>query len=60
MSHHIKKCKECKKIISQCRCMDCNKEILTDICEECRKTLPAPDSPIKKYNPFGIKNYLKN
>lgn len=37
MSHYIKKCKICKKVISQCRCMSCNKTEIFDICNECKK-----------------------
>lgn len=37
MSHYIKRCKICRKVISQCRCMSCNKVELFDICDECKK-----------------------
>ena len=30
-------CKECGKVISQCRCIDCDKTITESICEECKK-----------------------
>ena len=33
--HFKVECKECKKIITQCRCMDLNKKVLFDTCSEC-------------------------
>ena len=35
MTHFIEKCKECEKVISQCRCPDLNKTIRWGICKEC-------------------------
>ena len=33
--HGITKCKECDRIISQCKCMDKNKPITYSVCSEC-------------------------
>jgi hypothetical protein len=35
--HFIEKCKECKKIISQCRCPSKDKEERWSLCAECKK-----------------------
>lgn len=35
--HHITICKECKKVISQCRCDSKDKLLIESICEECNK-----------------------
>ena len=35
--HFIEKCKDCDKIISQCRCISKDKEIKYSICEKCIK-----------------------
>ena len=37
MSHYIAKCKECKTVISQCRCMDHNKLTEWVVCDNCQK-----------------------
>ena len=39
MSHHVKKCRECKTIISQCRCFDHNKEVIWETCATCAKKI---------------------
>jgi len=36
MCHFMIVCKECDKIIKQCKCMDKNKEVKYDTCEECK------------------------
>lgn len=36
MNHFIKYCKECNKVIAQCRCPKENKEIQYGICSECK------------------------
>lgn len=33
--HKILKCKECKKVILQCRCFDNNKSVQWSTCWEC-------------------------
>ena len=35
MSHFIKKCLQCKAVITQCRCPSKNKEERWDICSDC-------------------------
>ena len=35
--HHILKCKECNKVIEQCRCMKENKPIIYSVCDQCLK-----------------------
>jgi len=35
--HFITVCKECKEIITQCRCMVLDKAITYDVCDECKK-----------------------
>ena len=32
-------CKECGKVIAQCRCISCDKTITESICDECAKRL---------------------
>ena len=32
-------CKECKKIIAQCRCIGCDKTVTESLCDECAKRL---------------------
>lgn len=32
-------CKECGKVIAQCRCMSCDKTVTESICDECAKRL---------------------
>ena len=34
--HFITVCKDCKSIISQCRCMVLDKTITYDVCDECK------------------------
>lgn len=35
--HSITKCKECKVIMSQCRCIKHDKKIIWSICDKCKK-----------------------
>ena len=35
MSHFIMKCRECDKIMAQCRCVNCNKEVRYGTCMTC-------------------------
>lgn len=37
MSHFIENCKNCKKVISQCRCPSPDKEQRWGVCESCKK-----------------------
>jgi hypothetical protein len=37
VGHYIMYCKECNKVISQCRCMDLNKTKYYAVCDECEK-----------------------
>ncbi len=37
MSHFIKLCKECGKIISQCRCPSKDKTKIYSVCEDCKR-----------------------
>ena len=39
MSHFIKYCEVCKKIMSQCRCMACDKEVLYGLCDDCKNVI---------------------
>lgn len=34
--HFIEKCKECGKVIIQCRCPDPNKKVILSTCEDCK------------------------
>ena len=34
--HYIETCKECGRIIGQCRCMNCDKIAKWSICEKCK------------------------
>ena len=36
MSHFCKKCKECYRVIEQCRCFDPAKTITLSICKSCK------------------------
>jgi len=38
MGHGKTICKECKKIMIQCRCMEGHKKTEYDICEQCKTT----------------------
>lgn len=61
MSHFVKYCSECNKVISQCRCMDCRKTVLYDICDECKKN-QTPSKKIRRdvVNMFlGITDYTE-
>lgn len=41
MNHYIERCRECKNIISQCRCMSCDKELRWSLCANCKdKDIP--------------------
>ena len=37
MSHYIKKCGSCGRIIEQCRCASCDKEVYLGTCVSCAK-----------------------
>jgi hypothetical protein len=39
MSHFIKICIQCSKVMNQCRCFSKEKAVLYDTCEGCRKSL---------------------
>jgi len=52
MSHYIEYCKECKKVISQCRCPSNDKEVRYGLCKECADKNPIPAyRPDSKLNP---------
>jgi len=57
MSHFIKKCKECDKIISQCRCMDKNKEVRYSICNNCTHKDCISKEDVEKFSKW-IKNQM--
>ena len=50
MSHFIKYCKGCNKVMEQCRCMACNKEILYGLCDDCKKTIQEEIKIAKNLN----------
>ncbi len=41
LGHFIMKCKECDKVIAQCRCPDKNKLVVYDTCDECKGSTMA-------------------
>lgn len=45
MSHHIKKCSNCKTIIEQCRCMSEHKEVIWELCATCAKKVVTAVDP---------------
>ena len=42
MTGHIRiECKECGKVISQCRCMACDKVVEFGLCNDCKAKIKA-------------------
>lgn len=50
--HKVKKCKECKTVIEQCRCMSPNKTVEWSVCDLC-KAKATPGNHYEGVDEFG-------